>query len=247
LFKFLRKNKNSVALTLFFILTVTLLLCRGLAHADISRSVDPYTPSLVVDEVSSAGQREIHIKARPVPGRVEPAPGKARVTVDSHTRYARQIQAAAKANNIDAALIRAVISVESGYNPSAISKAGAVGLMQLMPETARRYKVADAHDPDQNIRGGARYLRDLLRLFNDDLHLAIAAYNAGEQTIIKYGNRIPPYPETQAYVPRVMKFYTQYSASYAAAGEPDFKRDTMVAQKKGYQNRVSRSYAVKPA
>jgi len=247
LFKFLRGNISPVVRTSFLILTIILALCRGFAHADVSRSLDPGASSKVVDDVSTAERRELYIKVKPVPGRVEPAPGKARFTADAHSRYARQIQAAAKANNIDAALIRAVISVESGYNPSAISRAGAVGLMQLMPETARRYNVADAHDPEQNIRGGARYLRDLLRMFNDDMHLAIAAYNAGEQTIIRYGNRIPPYPETQAYVPKVMKFYTRYSAGYAAAAEPDFKRDTTVEQKQGHQNRVFRSYVVKPA
>jgi soluble lytic murein transglycosylase-like protein len=213
--KFLPGYSSAVALTSFFIVTVTTALCSGFAHADISRSLDPATPS--------------------------------RFTVDSRSRYARPIQAAAKANNIDAALIRAVISAESGYNPSEISRAGAVGLMQLMPETARRYNVVDARDPEQNIRGGAQYLRDLLRMFNDDLHLAVAAYNAGEQAVIKYGNRIPPYPETQAYVPKVMKFYARYSTGYALAGEPEFKHASTAAQKKGYQTRVSRTYVVKPA
>ena len=121
------------------------------------------------------------------------------------------------AYNVDAALIRAVISVESGYNPSAVSKGGAVGLMQLMPVTAKRYNVMDRNNPAQNIRGGAQYLRDLLRIFNNDLHLTIAAYNAGEQAVMKYGNRIPPYRETLAYVPKVMKFYKQYSTEYASA------------------------------
>ena len=128
--------------------------------------------------------------------------------------YAGQIHAAARAANLDPLLIHAVISAESGYNPSARSRAGAVGLMQLMPETAVRYSVMNRYDPDQNIHGGARYLRDLLQMFNNDLALALAAYNAGEQAVVKYGNRVPPYRETVAYVPRVMTYYRTYRASY---------------------------------
>jgi soluble lytic murein transglycosylase-like protein len=103
-------------------------------------------------------------------------------------------------------LLHAVIRTESAYNPAALSSAGAVGLMQLMPGTAKRYGVPDIWDPVENLRGGARYLRDLLDLFGNDLRLALAAYNAGENAVIKYGNRIPPYPETQRYVRKVLQF-----------------------------------------
>src|SRR5471030_2170272 len=187
------------------------------------------------------GRWELYLKEEPAPIREESIYAKPireesvyaqhRFTVDSHSRYAKQIQAAAIANKIEAALIRAVISVESGYNPSAVSKGGAVGLMQLMPETAKRYKVTDRHDPAQNIRGGAQYLRDLLRMFNNDLHLTIAAYNAGEQAVMKYGNRIPPYRGTMAYVPKVMKFYKQYSTDYASVEESGDKRLSTASQK----------------
>jgi soluble lytic murein transglycosylase-like protein len=128
-------------------------------------------------------------------------------------RYARTIQDAAKATQLDAALIHAVISAESGYNPFARSRKGAAGLMQLMPETAKRYGVKNRLDPTQNISGGARYLRDLIRMFNNDLQLAVAAYNAGENAVIRAGNRIPPYQETMTYVPRVMSYYRKYRTS----------------------------------
>ena len=79
--------------------------------------------------------------------------------------------------------------------------------MQLIPATAQRYGVQDSYDPGQNIHGGTRYLRDLLKMFNGNLELAIAGYNAGENAVIRAGHRIPPYPETMAYVPKVMSFY----------------------------------------
>ena len=114
---------------------------------------------------------------------------------------------------ISPALIHAVISAESGYNPFARSRKGAAGLMQLMPETAKRYGVKNRLDPAQNISGGARYLRDLIRMFNNDVQLAIAAYNAGENAVVRAGNRIPPYSETMTYVPRVMTYYRKYRAT----------------------------------
>ncbi|MCB1903858.1 MAG: lytic transglycosylase domain-containing protein, partial [Gammaproteobacteria bacterium] len=88
-----------------------------------------------------------------------------------------------------------------------LSKKGARGLMQLMPGTADRYGVNDSWDPEQNLDGGARYLRDLLDMFDQDLKLAVAAYNAGENAVKKYGNKIPPYPETVQYVRKVVTFY----------------------------------------
>ena len=129
---------------------------------------------------------------------------------DKRMRYREQIEAAARAHQIDPALIHAVISAESGYNPFARSPAGAAGLMQLMPATAKRYGANNRMDPTQNIDAGARYLRALMTLFNNDLKLALAAYNAGENAVIRAGNRIPPYPETMNYVPRVLKYYKQY-------------------------------------
>jgi hypothetical protein len=129
------------------------------------------------------------------------------------TRYSAHILAAAKETKVEPALIHAVISVESAYNPSARSHAGAVGLMQLMPGTAERYGVKNRLDPEQNIHGGARYLRDLQVMFNNNLQLVLAAYNAGEQAVMKYGKKIPPYRETIEYVPKVMSHYNRYRAA----------------------------------
>jgi len=118
-----------------------------------------------------------------------------------------EIEHAANEHALDPKLLHAVIQTESGYNARAVSPRGAIGLMQLMPDTARRYGLADAFDPRGNVRAGARYLRDLLELFAQNLPLALAAYNAGEGAVARYGNRIPPFPETLAYVPRVIERY----------------------------------------
>ena len=128
----------------------------------------------------------------------------------SRQHYGAVIQQAAGQFGLEEALLHAVISVESGYNPKAVSKRGAGGLMQLMPATAKRFGVADVFDPADNVRGGAQYLAELLRLFGNDLQLVLAAYNAGEAAVQKYGNRIPPYRETVAYVPKVVDYYQKY-------------------------------------
>ena len=138
-------------------------------------------------------------------GRSNPEGGDRRVAA-----YDTIVDEVSRTYGLDSALLHAVISVESRYNPKAVSRKGAVGLMQLMPQTARRYGVADAFDPRQNLNGGAQYLRDLLRIFNNNVSLALAAYNAGEQAVMKHGNRIPPYGETQRYVPLVLDFYKRY-------------------------------------
>ena len=123
------------------------------------------------------------------------------------SEYNSLIQSAAVRFGVDVDLLHAVIKAESAYRSNAISPAGAVGLMQLMPATAKRYGVTDRYDPADNINGGTRYLRDLLEQFKHNTKLAVAAYNAGENAVIKYGNQIPPYPETQKYVERVMQWY----------------------------------------
>jgi soluble lytic murein transglycosylase-like protein len=125
-------------------------------------------------------------------------------------RFTPEIRRAASLYQIDEALLHAVIAVESGYNTRIISKKGAVGLMQLMPDTAKRFKVNNSFDPAQNIRAGAQYLSKLLAQFDNNTQLALAAYNAGESNVRKYGGHIPPFAETIAYVPKVMGLYEGY-------------------------------------
>lgn len=115
------------------------------------------------------------------------------------SRYARDY-------GVDPVLVKAVIQVESGYNPWAVSNKGARGLMQLMPDTAKRFKVTEIHDPEQNVRGGVQYLSVLLRLFEGDLKRALAGYNAGENAVLRHGG-IPPYAETELYVRKVFSVY----------------------------------------
>jgi hypothetical protein len=129
-------------------------------------------------------------------------------TANRH-RFASAIQQVAVTYHLEPALLHAVISAESGYDPQARSPKGARGLMQLMPATAQRFGVSAAADPTANLQGGARYLRWLLDLFKD-LRLALAAYNAGEGAVQRYGNTIPPYQETRTYIRRVLEFYQQY-------------------------------------
>jgi soluble lytic murein transglycosylase-like protein len=122
-------------------------------------------------------------------------------------RYDSIIERAALAASVEPNLLRAVIVVESGFNPRAVSKRGAVGLMQLMPATATRFGVSNRYDPRENVHAGARYLRFLIDRFGQDVSLALAAYNAGEGAVERNGGRIPHFTETMAYVPRVLKIY----------------------------------------
>ncbi len=120
------------------------------------------------------------------------------------------ITATAQRHGLPEGLLHAVITAESAYNPNAVSPKGAAGLMQLMPGTASRFGVSNRMDPHQNVNGGARYLRKLLGMFDNNLPLAVAAYNAGEGAVMRHGNQVPPYRETQGYVRRVMSLYRQF-------------------------------------
>lgn len=131
----------------------------------------------------------------------------------NRARYSPTVDGAAERLSLEPELLHAVVRAESAYDPDAVSSAGAVGLMQLMPETARRYGVSDRRDPDANVLAGASYLRDLIAEFEQDLELALAAYNAGENAVRSYGNRIPPYPETQGYVRKVLRYYAENQAA----------------------------------
>ena len=130
-------------------------------------------------------------------------------TPDASNPYLPLIHESARRFNLDADLVKAVIQVESSFNPRAVSSKGCIGLMQLHPDTATRFGVRDAFDPEQNIRGGAQYLRFLTDHFKGNLPLVLAAYNAGENAVIRHEG-IPPYPETQRYVRKVTTLYESF-------------------------------------
>jgi len=128
-------------------------------------------------------------------------------------RFARDfhplISMVAAQHQVDAALVKAIIMVESSYNPNAVSRRGAKGLMQLMPQTARAFGVEDSFNPIQNINGGVRYFKKLKKVFNGDIRLALAAYNAGVTRVKRY-NGIPPFKETRNYINLVLTYYHYY-------------------------------------
>jgi len=136
--------------------------------------------------------------------------------------YEDHIQATSREHGIDPALVKAVIWVESCYNPRAVSNKGARGLMQLLPATARRFGVTDIFDPSSNITGGVKYLRFLLDLFNENTTLSLAAYNSGEETVHRY-NGVPPYRETKDYVAKIARIYG--SNLQAAVRTPIYRVD----------------------
>ena len=144
----------------------------------------------------------------PLPAAPPPAAG-------PHTFYRDLVEAAAKKYNLDADLITSVIAVESNFDPKAVSRKNARGLMQLLPETAAQLGVKNIDDPAENIDGGTRYLRDLLQKYNNDLALALAAYNAGPDKVQLYG-RVPPYAETISYVRRVKRGYDKSKSASSA-------------------------------
>ena len=178
----------------------------GAARADIYSFVDAtgvtHLSNVPVDS------RYRLLLATPVAERPDP-PGK---YLARSADYDPMIERAARAAALRPELVRAVIVVESAFNPRAVSKRGAQGLMQLKPSTARRYGVSNAFDPEQNITAGAHYLRDLLRRFGNDLELTLAAYNAGEEAVERYGRSIPPFSETRHYVPAVLRVYRKLLA-----------------------------------
>lgn len=179
------------------------LLLTGVAQADVFISVDA-KGSYVLSNVHRPGrqyERVIH------------EPETAQLSMDQQPQmianqpYAELVSAAATANQLPAALLHAVIQAESRYNSSATSAKGAGGLMQLMPDTAREMGVTDVYDPKANIQGGARYLKRLMTLFDNDITLAVAAYNAGPEAVLSRGRIVPPFAETQRYVPSVLRQY----------------------------------------
>src|SRR5688572_10513513 len=140
---------------------------------------------------------------------------------DRPSRFDPIIERYALEYGVNPTLIRAVIQVESDFDPRTVSRKGARGLMQLMPATAKRFRVDKVHDPEQNIRGGVKYLSELMAMFGGDLPRVLAAYNAGENAVKRYGG-IPPYAETTTYVKRALTVYygRPYGQAVMFAGDP---------------------------
>jgi soluble lytic murein transglycosylase-like protein len=187
-------------------LFIAIVLCATLAvaHSKIYAYVDAQGVRHYTDVPDSNRYRLLILSLRE---RTESGDRYDALLLAKASQYDAIIERAAAAAAVEPNLLRAVIVVESGFNSRAVSKRGAMGLMQLMPATALRYGVANPYDPLQNVHGGAHYLKFLMDRFGDDVRLALAAYNAGEQAVDRSGGQIPPFSETQAYVPRVLKIY----------------------------------------
>jgi soluble lytic murein transglycosylase-like protein len=199
-----------------YVIFVILGLGSELARADIYSFVD------------EAGVT--HFSNVPIDGRYRlllaapPPPATAAASTNGDTRWLTRsrafdpfIETASREAQVQPQLVRAIIVVESAFNPKAVSRKGAVGLMQVLPETARRYGVSNAYDPEQNIIAGTRYLRDLIARYGNDLELVLAAYNAGADAVERYGKHIPPYTETRQYVPAVLSIYRALTAARAVS------------------------------
>ena len=183
------------------------LICAPAAVAEIYRYVDSNGTVHLTDKPPHDGYQLIQIN----PKKTLTSRINFRDKEANRKRFSGKIAEVANQYDVPAALLHALITIESVYDPNATSRAGAVGLMQLMPATARRYGVYNRRNPAANLSGGTRYLKDLLIRFDNDIELALAGYNAGETAVEKYGNQIPPYDETQDYVRKVLKLYSQQS------------------------------------
>lgn len=189
---------------------VLMALLPGQASADIFSYTDDEGVVHFSNKPSTDPRYQLYLKSSPRERRAGVTPVMPTdASPERFTRYNEWIRGAAILYQIPEELIRAVIMCESNYDPRAVSPAGAQGLMQLMPETAMRMQVRDSFDPRENIYGGTRYLRVLANMFNGDLELTVAGYNAGEGAIVRFAG-IPPYEETQGYVVRVLSYYRRY-------------------------------------
>lgn len=203
------------SLLLAALMAAPLALVPGQASADIYQFTDAEGTVHFTNRPSGDKPYKLYLRStegkRKAANNVTPVPPSDR-SLERFTRYDTWIRQAATLYQIPEELVRAVIKVESDYDARAVSGVGAQGLMQLMPETGVRMQVRDAFDPRENIFGGTRYLRVLANVFNGDLQMTIAGYNAGEGAVARYGG-IPPYEETQAYVVQVLSYYRRYRST----------------------------------
>ncbi|MBW2653491.1 MAG: lytic transglycosylase domain-containing protein [Deltaproteobacteria bacterium] len=189
---------KKTGIILFVILNI---VCLNPVFADIYMYVDS-SGIAHFSNVPTSPDYKLYIKEKPQTNKSE----------FSTQKYDDIIKTAQKKYGVEFSLIKAVIEVESGFNPKAVSKKGAKGLMQIMPDNFKTLLVEDPFNPSQNIMGGTLYLQRLLRRYEYKLSLVLAAYNAGPEAVDRY-KQIPPYPETQEYVRKVMKTYSQYKKS----------------------------------
>ncbi len=176
-----------------------------LGHCQIYAGTSAESGAVVLSSFATSEASLLLVPAPPAPAPVQAAAASVqgsapRISADLH----RIIDSAASRSAVSPQLIRAVIGAESNYEPRAVSSRGAIGLMQLLPDTARRFGAQDPFDPAQNVSAGAAYLKWLMAFFGDDLELVLAGYNAGEQAVVRAGRKIPPFAETRAYVKKVM-------------------------------------------
>ena len=210
-----RPPRPAIAVMAATYLAAALILAAGApsAKADIWKFVDRNGVVNLSDRPMGPGS-ELLVRGKKRLKKANDAGRRApRYREENEKRYSRLIDRVSRELSLDRNLIHAVVRAESAFDPNAVSRAGAVGLMQLMPATARRYGVRDSRNPAQNVYAGVLHLRKLIRQFNDVV-LALAAYNAGENAVIDYGYKVPPYPETQTYVRKVLALYRQYSNRY---------------------------------
>ena len=188
--------KNSIIFFVFCFLFMSVLPL----YADIYMYIDKEGVAHFTNvPTSSAGDYRVYIRER------------LRKTSGTYSseRYDRYITKASKQHGVSFPLLKAIIKAESDFNPRAVSKKGALGLMQIMPKNLESLQIADPFDPLENIMGGARYFKKLLKRFNGELSLSLAAYNAGP-TVVDLYKTIPPFKETQDYVEKVLKFYYSF-------------------------------------
>lgn len=197
--RFLKSVKHLLITPFSLAISVALLASADIARADIYGFVDE-EGVIHLTNVPTNPRYKVWIKEKRVLFNLGP----------DYVKYDKVIEATARKYDVDHALVKAVIKAESNFNSKAVSRKGAKGLMQLMPKTASSLRVSDCFHPEDNIDGGVRYLRYLMNVYDGNLPLTLAAYNAGEKAVARYRG-IPPYAETKTYVRRVMRYYEEYN------------------------------------